>query len=243
MIGLTSDQRLICFNEFRPGHASTIGTISGLVGDDSMLVGIDYRPADGMLYGVGNAGGVYVIDTTDAGAKFVNRLSVALSGTSFGVDFNPVVDRLRIVSDSGQNLRHDLGNTAGTGTTIDTNLTRNGITGAAYTNNDVSVNTATTLFNIDTNLDEVTIQSPANSGAIAATGKLMVDAAAPVGFDIYSRERNGVALDNTAFASLTGPDGASRLFAIKLTTGRAESRGSFATGDMVVDIAIPVEQF
>ena len=39
-----------------------------------------------------------------ATATFVNALSVPLMGTSFGVDFNPAADRLRIVSDLGQNL-------------------------------------------------------------------------------------------------------------------------------------------
>lgn len=242
MVGLTTDQRLICFPELRPGNAVTIGTISGLSGDDTRLVGIDFRPADGMLYGVGNAGGIYVISTEDATVKLVNRLSVALSGTSFGVDFNPVVDRLRIVSDSGQNLRHDIGNTTGNGTIVDTTLNRTGIAGAAYTNNDDSLMTATTLFNIDANADEVTIQSPANNGLIATTGKLTVDTTSAVGFDIYTRVRNDVTLDNLGFASLIMPDGVSRLFAIRLTTGRAEPRGNFASGTMVIDIAIPVEQ-
>lgn len=36
------------------------------------------------------------------------RLNVALEGRSFALDFNPTVDRLRVVSDSGQNLRIDV---------------------------------------------------------------------------------------------------------------------------------------
>ena len=60
-----------------------------------------------MLYGVGNGGGVYSIDPATAQASFVSQLSVALDGTSFGVDFNPAAGRLRIVSDAGQNLRHN----------------------------------------------------------------------------------------------------------------------------------------
>ena len=65
-------------------------------------------------------------------------LSVALTGTNFGVDFNPAADRLRVISDTGQNLRHDL--TAGT-TTVDgltyppATTPATGVTGAAYTNN------------------------------------------------------------------------------------------------------------
>src|SRR5262245_28788547 len=47
-VGLTADQRLICFDERRPGRASSIGTVVGLDGDTT-LVGIDYRPATGEL--------------------------------------------------------------------------------------------------------------------------------------------------------------------------------------------------
>ena len=60
VVGLTSDQRLICFDEKRPEDASTIGRISGLV-IDTTVVGIDFRPANGVLYGLGNAGGVYTL--------------------------------------------------------------------------------------------------------------------------------------------------------------------------------------
>ena len=59
----------------------------------------------GDLYGLGNAGGVYVVNAHNAKASLVSRLDVALEGTSFGVDFNPTVDRLRVISDTGQNLR------------------------------------------------------------------------------------------------------------------------------------------
>ena len=63
---------------------------------------------DGKLYGVGNGGGVYTIDPRTAAATFVNALTVPLDGTTFGVDFNPAADRLRIISDTGQNLAHNV---------------------------------------------------------------------------------------------------------------------------------------
>ena len=71
---------------------------------DAKLVGIDYRPATGDLYGLGDKGGVYVVNNDNGRAMLKSRVNVPLQGTSFGVDFNPVVDRLRIVSDTGQNL-------------------------------------------------------------------------------------------------------------------------------------------
>ena len=86
---LTDDGRLLCFKRRRASSAREIGQISGLNGVDTRLVGIDYRVKDGLLYGVGNGGGVYRIDTDTAVAEFVNSLSVSLTGATFGVDFNP----------------------------------------------------------------------------------------------------------------------------------------------------------
>lgn len=245
IFGLTADQRLVCFRDRTPQIASSIGFVSGLV-TDTALVGIDYRVQDGLLYGVGNAGGVYTINTTTAAATLVNRLSIAQVGTRFGVDFNPAADRLRIISDTGQSLRHNVN--AGGVTIEDTALNyvagvpAPSVIGAAYTNNDLDANTATTLFDIDTALDQVVLQSPANGGTLAATGKLTVDAQAAVGMDIYSTVRNGVTVDNEALAVLAPVGGTPALYQIELTTGRAVPRGSFATDNAVIDIAIPLGQ-
>lgn len=250
VVGLTADQRLVCFNERKPGKARAIGYVSGLM-TDTRLVGIDFRVQDGLLYGVGNAGGVYKIDTSYATATLVNRLTVALDGTSFGVDFNPAADRLRIVSNSGQNLRHNIN--AGGVTLTDDALdypttingvgpTAQGVSGAAYTNNDLSATTATTLYALDTTQDQVSIQSPPNDGTLAATGKLGVDAQGGTGFDIYSTLRDGASVDNQAYASLHAADGSSAFYKISLSTGKATLRGGFASGTQVTDIAIPLNQ-
>ena len=108
VFALTSDQRLVRFRLIFPQLEQDLGAVSGLQSPDTALVGIDFRVQDGQLYGVGNGGGVYTLDTTNAQASLVNRLTVALDGTFFGVDFNPAADRLRIVSDTGQNLSHDV---------------------------------------------------------------------------------------------------------------------------------------
>jgi hypothetical protein len=244
-VGLTADQRLICFNEKRPGDARAIGTISGLMSGD-VLVGIDFRVQDGMLYGVSKAGGVYQLDTATAAATKVSQLTVALEGTGFGVDFNPAADRLRVVSDTGQNLRHNIG--AGGVTLVDGVLNytagtaATGVTGSAYTNNDLNPGTATTLFALDTMLDQVALQSPPNAGTLAATGKLGIDAAAIAGFDIYNRVRDGAGTGAEALAvwSMAGADG--MLYSVDLLTGKATARGNFARADQVTDIAIPLNQ-
>lgn len=252
VVGLTDDMRLVCFNEHRPGNADSIGHVSGLMRGDT-LVGIDFRVQDNKLYGVSRSGGVYVLDTRNAVATKVSQVSVPLEGRSFGVDFNPAADRLRIVSDTGQNLRHNV-NTGGV-TIVDDPLdyppatpvnavgpNAGMVTGSAYTNNDLSPDTATTLYALDTMLDQVALQSPPNDGTLAATGKLGVNAASSVGFDIYSIIRSGVSVGAQALASLHTADGTSRLYSIVLSTGKATSRGAFPSRYKVIGIAIPLNQ-
>lgn len=108
ILGLTDDQRLVRFRECDPERLKEIGSVYGLQMYDTALVGIDFRVQDGNLYGVGNAGGIYTIDPNTALATLVSQLTVALEGTYFGVDFNPAADRLRIISDTGQNLAHNV---------------------------------------------------------------------------------------------------------------------------------------
>jgi hypothetical protein len=252
--GLTADGRLISFESDRPDRAKTEGKIRGL-DTDMRIVGLDYRPVTGSdgdngdLYGLGDRGGVYVIDDENGRATLRSRLDVALAGTSFGVDFNPTVDRLRVISDTGQNLRVNVddGTTMTDGpltypaTPATPAATATGVTGAAYTNNDADPNTATTLYDIDSMLDQTVIQSPANSGLLAATGKLTVDTNPTVGFDIYSTVRDGTTVRVQGFASLT-VGGQSGFYKVKLFSGRASSQGSFSSRNQVTAIAIPLNQ-
>jgi hypothetical protein len=247
---LTADQQIVCFREERAGKFRVTVPISGLQ-TDTKIVGIDFRPANGLLYGLGDAAGVYTIDPATGVASNrvqlvdANKVPIVLSGTSFGVDFNPTVDRLRIVSDAGQNLR---GNVADGSTTTDGVLNylgppavtpALGVVGAAYTNNDADTSTATTLYDIDSSLDQVVVQAPPNNGTLNPTGKLRVDTDANVGFDIFSYVKDGSTVANRAFASLTA-GGYAAFYELDVLTGRASQRGSFSKP--VVDIAVPVVQ-
>lgn len=250
IVGLTNDNKLVQFSSNNPSPRET-GTISGLAGGDTRLVGIDYRVQDGKLYGVGDKGGLYTLETNGQ-ATSVGRLTIAPQGTNFGVDFNPTANALRVVSDTGQNLRQPFAATPLPATVADTQLSyppvppatppvppAAGITGAAYTNNDTDPNTATTLYDLDTTLDQIVIQSPANSGLLAATGKLTVDASSNAGFDIYSVVRGGSTTGLTAFATLQ-VGGQYGLYRITLFSGKAELVGPL--GGNVVDLAIPLNQ-
>jgi hypothetical protein len=239
--GLTADGKLVRFRECSPKKIKGAVPVTGLTGGDTALVGIDYRVQDGLLYGVGNGGGIYKFDGAPGVATLDSQLGVALEGTSFGVDFNPAADRLRVVSDTGQNLRHNLNDdtTATDGALKNGDAVAAGVVGAAYTNNDEAPSTATTLFDLDSALDQIAIQSPPNAGNLAATGKLGVDAGPIAGFDVYSRIEKDVAVANWGFAVIDAA-GARGFYRVDLLTGRAIPLGTPALP--LVDIALPLGQ-
>ena len=243
VVGLTSDDRLICFQQATPGQSDSIGFVTGLSTDTS-IVGMDFRPASGALWALGDAGGLYTLDLRNGNATLRARLGVALTGTAFGVDFNPTVDRLRVVGNDGQNLRVNVDTGA---VTVDGSLSvtsptvASGVIGAAYTNNDTNPNTATTLFVLDSSTDQIFIQAPPNAGSLNPVGKLVGDATVDAGFDIYSQKKNGPTVGNFGYAVYSR--GTARgFYQINLLTGRGWPRGSFRATDDVVDIAVPLSQ-
>lgn len=243
-IGLTGNgTQLVRFDTDRPGDVRVISKVAGLQRGER-LIGIDYRVQDGRLYGVGDQGGIYTVKTDRARATKVSQLSVPLQGRSFGVDFNPAANALRVISDTGQNLRHPFATTPAGPTVVDGTLnnagvTAIGLTGAAYTNNDLDADTGTTLYDIDTALDQVSIQAPANDGDLSANGLLGRDVFRQAGFDIYSTLRAGTTVDLTGFATLNTGSG-HRLYEITLFSGSATDLGSLKRA--VTDLAIPLDQ-
>jgi hypothetical protein len=232
----------------KPGTLDWVSDIVGFAGSDTRLVGVDIRPKNGVLYGVGNYGGVYTVPNLPGSDSMmhltkVGQLSVALSGASFGVDFNPAVDRLRIISDTGQNLRHDVD---GNSTIKDLALTLNGapatgVTAAAYTNNDNNADTVTTLFDIDTYNDQVVIQAPANNGTLNPTGKLGVAAGSNAGADIFADLADGKTISNTAFVTLLPSGGRQSFYTFDPLTGTASLVGTFPSIAPVTDVAVMLD--
>jgi hypothetical protein len=248
-VGLAGDRTLVSFDTKKADRGRALGEVKGLDRADQDLVGIDHRVQDGKLYGVGRGGGVYAIDTRSLQATKFVQLTVALDGTSFGVDFNPAANALRIVSDKGQNLRQPFApgpNGAIPATATDMPLTLvappagpvpgTGVTGVAYTNNDLDAATSTTLFDLGTETDQVLIQAPANAGILSATGKAGVDLQGDTGFDIYSTVRQDSTRANTAYAVNAG-----RLYQVDLLTGRFTEAGRIGGGD-VTDLSFPLGQ-
>src|SRR5205085_9095228 len=135
----------------------------------------------------GSTSRLYTINTSTGAATQVGTSGAfTLSGTDFGADFNPVVDRLRVVSDTEQNLRLNPndGTLSATDTPLsyasgDANFSANpNVTGLAYTSNSAAAS-VTTLYGIDSNLDVLVRQgspdgtptSP-NSGQLFTVGSI-----------------------------------------------------------------------
>ena len=228
---------LLTFNTTNPNPATpNVIAITGLQPGET-VVGIDFRLANGTLYGVTDQSRLYTINRTTGAATPVNAVpfTPALVGTSFGFDFNPVVDRIRVVSDADQNLRLDPNTGMVVGGTADTPLAyapgdpntgqNPNIVAAAYTNN-FSGTTTTTLYDIDSNLDILARQgdvggtptSP-NSGLLFTVGSLNFNTTNNVGFDITG----GANVPLAALQLINGmtPENTSKLFTIDLATGRA----------------------
>ncbi len=200
--------------------------ITGLQAGE-FVVGLDLRPATGQLYALGSTSRLYTISPATGVATQVGSAGAfTLSGTDFGFDFNPTVDRIRVVSNTGQNMR--LNPNDGTLTATDTNLAyaasdpNSGATpsvaGAAYVNNTAGA-PSTTLFGIDSNLGVLIRQgsvdgsplSP-NTGQLFTIGPLGVAAGLP-NFDV-----SGVT--GTAYATLCAGLACS-FYTINLSTGAA----------------------
>jgi len=226
LVGLTATNTLVRFQSATPNVNSNVAVV-GLAGGET-LVGIDFRPANGLLYGVTNLSQVYLINPVTGGANLVSTLTAAVSGASFGTDFNPVPDRLRVVGDADQNLRVNVD----TGeATIDGPLAyaagdsgfgiNPNVVGSAYTNNFPGA-IASGLYGIDSNRNVLVVQNPPNNGTLLTVGPLGVNPGGQVGFDIQGREAFG-------YAALT-TIGFTGLYSINLATGAATLLGTIAGG-------------
>ena len=253
---VTTTNRLISFDRAVPQIARTTVAIGGLAADET-LVGIDIRPSDGQLYGlVSDAAGAARVVTINPGTGATTALFelvanaadasdpyTALQGTDFGIDFNPVPDALRIVSDAGENLRVAMsaaGATPAGATTTDASLTLSGsaaagITAAAYTNA-FSDACRTALYYLDTVSGTLLTTSSPNDGVLTVVGSLGQAPGSESAFEI-STGTNG---SNSAFAALD-IDGQSVLLSVNLSSGATTSLGAIdglGAGELVRGIAM-----
>jgi hypothetical protein len=257
VVAVTVSNRLIGFNAGRPHRITSNVAITGLDTGET-LAGIDFRPASGRLYGAGSTGRLYTIDVATGVATAVGAGSyfAANVGADNGFDFNPAVDRIRVVNERGENLRlHPDTGAVVDGDTNVPGLQLDGrlayavgdkgaagksprIVAAAYTNS-VAGAKVTTNFAIDaaagTLVTQGTVQgapnpvSP-NTGRLFTVGALGVKIeSGPVSFDISPA--------NEGFVSL--PCGRhTRVYRIDLATGAATDLGRVGIDEQVRAVAV-----
>ena len=260
IIGLTTDvpSKLAFFSPGNPG-ANQLDTITFPVGaTDTDLVGIDYRPRANLLYGYGSTGILYVLrpDATP-GNTTATQVNTTVVGTTTGVDtgldFNPVADAIRVVTDTNENLRvsPDNGNRVAFDPALafavgDPNEGDTPDVGAAAYTNSFSGATATTLFDIEAGNNVLVRQggpdgSPTpNGGVLTTIGPLGVDTTDVAGFDIETSFGTPTP-QNFAYAALDTGAADSGLYSLDLSTGAATSLGSIAAGGAKIEsIALPL---
>lgn len=180
------------------------------------LVGIDVRPADGMLYGV-------TIDAKSGQATMKSKMSETLKpGVTATVDFNPVADRLRVMGSDGSSLRVNVDD--GKAMVDGAHKYKDGdvnagkmpkIVAGAYTNAWKGTQ-ATALYDIDMATNSLVMQAPPNDGVLNTVGALGVVLSGPVAFNIVASQPDR----NEAWLVTGGA-----LHAVDLKTGKATMAG------------------
>lgn len=256
IIGITtSDEIFTVASAGTPGTATTPVAITGLTLGQT-IAGVDYRPNTGELYALG-----YNVLTTDAQLYTINATtgvatavgaSVMLDlGTgNIGFDFNPTVDRIRVVGANQNNYRlHPVtGAIAATDVDLayaatDVNAGANPSVGAvAYTNSYIG-SEATTLYDYDEALNVLTTQIPPNNGTlntIGSTNLSLNPLDMTVDMDIWFDSSTQI---NTAYlAANTGLTTSDVLYTINLSTGATTNVGTIGSGIAVKDIAVVIHR-
>lgn len=254
---VTASNQLISFNAGQPQKVLSRKPLTGLAAGET-LVGIDYRVARGQLFGLTTAGRLVRLDTTRASVEPVGQpLDLGLADEVIGFDFNPTVDRIRLVGSKGRNQRLH----PDTGAMVDGDANTPGIqpdgalayvagdpsagkparvvaAGYTYNKQDEKI---TSNYAIDAGQGTLVLQgsreggTPAvspNTGRLTTVGTLGVPSFTRASFDIAD-------VSNAAFLSTDGPSGReSRWYQVDLSSGKATFIGTIRASEPVSGIAI-----
>ena len=237
-----TSQQLYTVDSDDPSIVSDRVSITGL-GAGNELLGIDYRPQTGELYGLASSDAIYTLDVNTGAATLVGSgFSDAPNGTFFGFDFNPVIDKIRLVADVDTNFVADPdtgdANIADTTSLFfvpgDANEGVNpNVVGIAYEN---SVPNAqfTQLYAIDSELD-ILAELANNTGQLETVGSLGIDVVDILEFDISGTSGIGY------LAAIERGNTDSSLYTVNLDTGSVTFLGDFsdASGSTVAGISAP----
>ncbi len=255
-VAVTASNELIQFNAGQPQKLLSTRPLQGLAAGERLL-GIDFRVARGQLYGLGSTGQLYRIQPSTGQVEKVGT-PVALpseGATEWGFDFNPTVDRIRVVNDAGVNMRLH----PDTGAVVDANADQPGvqldgrlaydsadvnagkppaIVAAGYTYNKENEK-ITTNYALDGKLGVLVhqgskegVQPPVspNTGRLFTVGSLGIGSFSKATLDISD-------IGNVAYSAVTA-QGGSTWYRIDLNTGRATRIGRVGATSEVVGAAI-----
>jgi hypothetical protein len=257
IVAVTASNQLLRFNAGQPQLVRSRQPLRGLR-DGEKILGIDYRVARGELFALGASGQLYKIDVASATASAIGTpAALPKEGKEWGVDFNPTVDRIRVVNDAAWNLRLHPdtgavvdGNPNDAGTQLDGRLFYDtadasagkaaAVVAAGYTYNKTN-DKITTNFALDGALGTLVHQgtregvAPAvspNTGRLYTVGSLGIGPFAYATFDISD-------LSNTAYAGVrTTAEAPTRWYRVDLASGKASLIGTVPAGEALVGAAI-----
>ncbi|MEM8865144.1 MAG: DUF4394 domain-containing protein [Planctomycetota bacterium] len=238
IFGVTENQFLVSFDSSSPNNILSGTAFSGLQPNETIL-GIDFRPATDVLFALGSSSRLYEVDTTTGQVFQVGpgAFTPTVDGSSFGFDFNPTIDRIRL--DSETNANYVLNPNTGSATVV-TDLfygagdpnegTDPNVVHAAYTNSFAGA-TTTQLYAIDTGLDILVTQAN-SAGTLGTVGALPVDVNSVGGFDISGTT-------GTAFMAVQAVnESRTQLWTVDLGTGGASLVGEINGGSVLTAIAV-----
>lgn len=216
-LGLSGDKTLVWFDTDKPADAKKI-EVTGV----DKLHGIDLRSSDNLIYGLAGDGSLVTINLDSGAATVVSKLSqLPPDGAMVSIDFNPAADKLRVMASDGTNLRVD---PASGKVTQDGKLAFEAgdpsaempaeIIATAYTNS-FGKPEKTAMYDIHS--DGLFLQqTKPNDGTLKTIGKLGIEPAETVAFDIHTTEDG----TNTAWLATGGA-----LYKVNMESGAADKAG------------------
>jgi Domain of unknown function (DUF4394)/FG-GAP-like repeat len=249
LYAVTGTNTLLQFDSATPGTITRTVAITGLLTGSERVLGIDFRPRTGQLFAVTIQTGAlangllitYNVNPHSGVATFVGLIPNTVPGAAnvaSGFDFNPTVDRIRIVNANDENFRvnPNSGSLAGD----DTNLNPSGfqVIAESYDRNWNRANAttvATTLYGISRATSSLVLQGGLNGGGPGGPNGGQITTVGPLGVTLDAFSDAGFDIDagGTAYAALT-LGGFTRLYSVNLTTGAATLVGTIGTGTTAV---------
>lgn len=250
--GLTNNNDLLTFYSEDPSALVKFITMSGLLPNEQ-IVGMDFRPKDLALYGLGMKPGsdtahLYKVNFTSSTWQLVNSNIIKVSADRInediiGFDFDPISQKARIVSGSKVNIVLNVDS-------VTVSSTDNGlhfpdpfqsvtVYTCAYTNSYSTPASTTSLYTLDQATTSLALCDTPQNGLLNTIGSLKLDTTGVVllssDMDIVYEPKLKKNLGfMTAFLS---SDTTSRFFTIDMDNGTSQSKGSIGNGINVKDIA------